>query len=384
MSSQLSPTLTLACDLIRQQSVTPEDAQCQQIMCERLKAIGFEITELNFGEGDEHVKNFWAVRGNEGPTLAFAGHTDVVPTGPQEQWSSPPFEPTFKDGILYGRGTADMKGSLAAMVVACEEFVAEHPNHSGKIAFLITSDEEGPAVYGTVKVVEWLKENNIPLEYCIVGEPSSKNNLGDMIKNGRRGSLNGKLTINGVQGHIAYPHLANNPIHLAMPAFAELCELEWDQGNEFFPPTSFQISNVNSGTGATNVIPGQLHCLFNFRFSTEVTAEELRTKVEATLAKHNLDFSIDWNLSGEPFLTPKGDLLTAVVKGIETHTEYTPEISTTGGTSDGRFIATLGTQVVECGPCNASIHQIDEHVDANSLNILKDIYKESLINLFIK
>ncbi|MEM8593360.1 MAG: succinyl-diaminopimelate desuccinylase [Pseudomonadota bacterium] len=379
-ASTLSPTVQLASDLIAQASVTPNDADCQRIMCERLSVLGFSITELNFGEGAERVKNFWATHGDasEGPILAFAGHTDVVPTGPLDQWSTDPFEPTIKDGMLYGRGAADMKGSLASMVVACEEFLTEHPDHTGQIAFLITSDEEGPATDGTVKVVEWLRDNQIDLTWCIVGEPSSKTVFGDMIKNGRRGSLNANLTINGQQGHIAYPHLANNPIHLALPALTELSQMEWDQGNEFFQPTSLQFSNVNSGTGATNVIPGTLNTLLNFRFSTEVTADELKTSVEAILKQHQLDYEIIWNLSGEPFLTGHGDLLNAVRGSIKTVTGRDTEISTSGGTSDGRFIAQLGTQIVECGPLNATIHQINECVSTDDLDSLTDVYKLTL------
>lgn len=374
----LSPTQQLTFDLIQRRSVTPEDAGCQALMIDRLKALGFEIHNLRF----EDVDNFWAIRGDNGPTLCFAGHTDVVPTGPEEYWQHPPFEPTIVDGKLYGRGAADMKGSLAAMIIAVERFVNEHPNHTGKIAFLITSDEEGPAINGTVKVVQWLQENNIPLEYCLVGEPSSTNHVGDVIKNGRRGSLGAKLTVKGIQGHVAYPHLAENPIHTAAPALAELSAEKWDDGNDFFPATSFQISNINGGTGATNVIPGEVDVIFNFRFSTELTEQDLRQRTEAILNKHNLTYDLEWNLSGQPFLTAEGELVEAAVNAIQSVTGKATELSTAGGTSDGRFIAPMGTQVVELGPVNATIHKVDEHVKAEDLNTLTDIYTDILKNLF--
>ncbi len=376
--SDLSPTLQLTFDLIQRRSVTPEDEGCQPLMIERLKAIGFEVHNLRFGE----VDNFWATRGSEGPTLCFAGHTDVVPTGPEDNWQQPPFEPAIIDGKLYGRGAADMKGSLAAMVVAVERLVESNPNHTGKIAFLITSDEEGPAVNGTVKVVEWLKDNKIPLEYCLVGEPSSTNHVGDVIKNGRRGSLGAKLIAKGIQGHVAYPHLAENPIHTVAPALAELSAEKWDDGNDFFPATSFQISNINGGTGATNVIPGEVEIIFNFRFSTELTEQDLRQRTEAILNKHGLKYDLEWNLSGQPFLTSEGELVEAAVNAIQTITGKATELSTAGGTSDGRFIAPMGTQVVELGPVNATIHKIDEHVDAEDLNTLTDIYESVLTHLF--
>lgn len=376
----LSPTLTLAHDLIARPSVTPKDAGCQDIMIQRLTAIGFHVERLRFGE----VDNFWAVRGEDGPLYVFAGHTDVVPTGPEENWQFPPFEPCVVDDMLYGRGAADMKGSLASMVVACEEFVAKHPNHAGRIGFLITSDEEGPAVNGTVKVVEWLEENNIKIDGCIVGEPSSTNQTGDVIKNGRRGSLGAILTVRGVQGHVAYPHLADNPIHRAAPALAELSNELWDDGNDFFPATSFQISNINGGTGATNVIPGTVEVIFNFRFSTELTEELLRQRAEAILNKHGLDYDIEWNLSGQPFLTAEGSLVDALVSSIKTVCNIDTELSTAGGTSDGRFIAPTGAQVCELGPVNATIHKIDECVYAEDLNTLTRIYEQALVNLLVE
>ena len=378
MSSE-SPTLTLTKQLIARTSVTPDDAGCQQLMIERLQNLGFTVTNLRF----EDVDNFWAIRGDQGPILCFAGHTDVVPTGPQENWRSPPFEPTAIDGQLYGRGAADMKGSLAAMVVAVEQFVAEYPNHSGRIAFLITSDEEGVAKNGTVKVVEWLQQQQIIPDYCLVGEPSSSSACGDIIKNGRRGSLGCALRIKGRQGHVAYPHLASNPIHVAAPALTELTEEVWDQGNEFFPATSFQISNINGGTGATNVIPGELNLLFNFRFSTQVTDQQLRERTAAILDKHGLDYELDWSLSGQPFLTPDGELVDAAVASIKQTTGLDTQLSTAGGTSDGRFIAPMGTQVVELGPVNATIHQVDENVSIKDLDILTEIYQRLLQNLFV-
>ncbi len=369
-----SPTIELAQSLIRQASVTPDDAGCQQIMIERLKAIGFEITPLRFGD----VDNFWATRGNSGDILCFAGHTDVVPEGDPEQWKHKPYEATLDNGILHGRGAADMKGSLAAMVVAVEEFVKNNPDHYQQIAFLITSDEEGIAVDGTVKVVEYLEKNNIKIKWCIVGEPSSTNTTGDIIKNGRRGSLGLTLTINGVQGHVAYPHLARNPIHEASPALAELATIEWDKGNDFFPPTTFQISNMNSGTGATNVIPGSVDIIANFRFSTELTVENIQQRFITILDKHNLDYEIRWQVNGLPFLTQPGNLTEAVSDAIKEVTDIKTELSTAGGTSDARFIAPTGTQVIELGPVNATIHQVDEQVNAEELNLLKDIYLKTL------
>ena len=373
-----SPTLELTKQLISRQSVTPDDDGCQQLMTDRLAKAGFNIQPLPF----EDVDNFWAIRGESGPILCFAGHTDVVPSGPESSWQSPPFEPTVKDGVLTGRGAADMKGSLAAMVVAVENYVASNPNHPGRIAFLITSDEEGIAANGTVKVVEWLKQQNIIPEYCLVGEPSSSEKCGDTIKNGRRGSLGCKLRVIGKQGHVAYPHLADNPIHNVAPALAELASTEWDRGNDFFPATSFQISNINGGTGATNVIPGELDIVFNFRFSTEVTEQQLRETTEAILNKHQLNYAIDWHLSGQPFLTAEGELVDAAVTAVKQVTGLDTLLSTAGGTSDGRFIAPMGTQVVELGPVNATIHQINECVAVADLDQLTAIYESLLENLF--
>ncbi|MEJ6744116.1 MAG: succinyl-diaminopimelate desuccinylase [Porticoccaceae bacterium] len=374
-----SPTLALTKALISRASVTPQDKGCQELMIERLNAIGFDVEHLRFGD----VDNFWAVRGDSGPILCFAGHTDVVPTGPESQWSYPPFNPTAIDGQLYGRGAADMKGSLAAMVVAVEQFVADHPNHDGRIAFLITSDEEGIAANGTVKVVNWLQEQNIIPEFCLVGEPSSTARCGDVIKNGRRGSLGCTMTVKGKQGHVAYPQFARNPIHSTMSAIAALTTEVWDHGNQFFPATSFQVSNINSGTGATNVIPGELTAVFNFRFSTEVTDQILRQRTEAILDAHGLDYTLDWKLSGQAFLTQEGRLVDAAVASILDVTGLETELSTAGGTSDGRFIAPMGTQVVELGPVNASIHQVDENVNIADLDILTNIYQTLLAKLFI-
>ena len=380
--SSLSPTVDLACELIRRQSVTPEDAGCQQLMIERLEALGFCVVKLPFcsQEGGD-VENFWAVRGESSPTLCFAGHTDVVPSGPKEEWQTPPFEPTNIDGMIYGRGAADMKGSLAAMITAVENFIANHPDHNGQIAFLITSDEEGIALNGTVKVVEWLQQQNSIPEWCIVGEPSSTERVGDVIKNGRRGSLGCELTVKGVQGHVAYPQLADNPIHRAAPALAALAAEVWDNGNDFFPATSFQVSNINGGTGATNVIPGELNLIFNFRFSTEVTEQELRERTEAILDQHGLGYDINWKLSGQPFLTAAGPLVEAAAASIEEITGTATELSTAGGTSDGRFIAPHGTQVVELGPVNATIHKVDECVRAEDLDTLSEIYQRIMENL---
>ncbi len=378
-----SPTLQLAMDLIRCRSVTPEDDGCQNMMIKRLEAIGFHTERLRFGE----VDNFWAIRkgvdGDSGKILAFAGHTDVVPTGPEANWSNAPFAPNIIDGMLHGRGAADMKGSLACMVVACENFVAKHPHHKNQIAFLITSDEEGPSVNGTVKVVEWLEAHRTKMAWCIVGEPSSTTSVGDVIKNGRRGSLGALLKINGVQGHVAYPHLADNPIHAFAPALAELTAEHWDNGNEFFPATRFQVSNINAGTGATNVIPGELSVVFNFRFSTELTEQILRERTEAILNKHKVNYDLQWILSGQPFLTPRGDLVNAVVAAIKSETGLDAELSTAGGTSDGRFIAPTGAQVIELGPINATIHKVNECISAEDLNKLTRIYEKALENLLL-
>jgi len=375
----VDPTLELCCDLIRRASVTPQDGGCQDLMMARLENLGFDCTPLPFGE----VSNFWAERGASGPILVFAGHTDVVPSGPVEAWDSPPFEPTLRDGVLYGRGAADMKGSLAAMVVACEAFIGAHPDHPGRIGFLITSDEEGPAVDGTVRVLEYLRDKGRAIDWCLVGEPSSSDKLGDVIKNGRRGSLNAVLTVRGVQGHIAYPQLADNPIHRALPALAALTAEVWDEGNSFFPPTSLQISNIAGGTGATNVIPGELEVVFNFRFSTEVSDAELRERTEALLRLHGLDYTIEWSLSGQPFLTPGGDLVDATVESIRRATGLETELSTAGGTSDGRFIAPTGAQVVELGPVNRTIHKLNEAVVAADLPRLAAIYRGILERLLL-
>lgn len=377
--ADLSPTLQLACELIRRPSVTPLDADCQKLMMQRLGAAGFALEPMRI----EEVDNFWAHHGRQdGPVLCFAGHTDVVPTGPVTAWQLDPFDAVIDEqGMLCGRGAADMKGSLAAMLVAAERFVGDYPNHRGAVTFLITSDEEGPAHHGTKAVIERLKARNERLDWCIVGEPSSTTLVGDVVKNGRRGSLGATLTVRGKQGHVAYPHLASNPIHLAAPALAELAAEYWDHGNDFFPPTSFQVSNLNSGTGATNVIPGDLTAIFNFRFSTESTVEGLQQRVAAILDKHGLDWHIDWALSGLPFLTEPGALLDAVAASIKTVTGRDTQPSTSGGTSDGRFIATMGTQVVELGPVNATIHQVDERVLASDLDVLTDIYYHTLIKL---
>ena len=374
-----SPTLELAIELLKQPSVTPEDADCQQIICRRLQPLGFDCETLPFGE----VTNLWARRGDSGPVFAFAGHTDVVPTGPLEDWDSPPFEPQIRDGMLYARGAADMKSSIACFIVACEEFLAEHPDHRGSIAFLITSDEEGPARNGTVKVVETLQARGEKIDWCLVGEPSSTEVLGDVVKNGRRGSLGARLIIEGVQGHVAYPHLADNPVHRATPFLAELVAVEWDAGNEFFPPTTLQISNIHAGTGATNVIPGELVIDFNLRFSTVQTPEGLQQQIEAMLKKHGLAYRIDWNLSGLPFLTETGPLLEAARRAIRDVQGIETEMSTAGGTSDGRFIAPTGTQVLELGPVNESIHKINEHVRVADLEALTRIYRKMLENLLL-
>ena len=375
----MNNTLDLAKSLISQASITPDDKGCQSIMIERLKKIGFEVHSLKFAD----VDNFWATRGSSGPIFAFAGHTDVVPAGNEDEWNTVPFEPTIKDGYLYGRGAADMKGGLAAMVTATESFVKDNPNHKGTIAFLITSDEEGVAINGTVKVMDYLKENNRKIDYCLLGEPSSTSVTGDVIKNGRRGSLNGVININGQQGHVAYPHLAKNPIHLFSQALSDLCAQEWDSGNEYFPATSFQVSNIHSGDGVTNVIPGKAKIMFNFRYSTETTKEELMAKVHEILDNHKIDYTIDWSHSGYPFLTPVGDLVSACVTAVEETKDITPELSTSGGTSDGRFIAQEGTQIVELGPVNATIHQVNESILVEDLEDLSHIYSKVLSKILV-
>jgi succinyl-diaminopimelate desuccinylase len=375
----MNKTLELAKSLISRPSVTPNDKGCQAIMIDRLEKIGFKIHPLKFGD----VDNFWATHGDTGPIFSFAGHTDVVPAGDDDAWKTPPFEPTVKDGLLFGRGAADMKGGLASMLVATENFIEKNPNHKGTVAFLITSDEEGVAVNGTVKVMDYLKNNNQKIDYCLLGEPSSTSMLGDVIKNGRRGSLNAILTVKGKQGHIAYPHLAENPIHLVTSALNDLCQQQWDNGNEYFPATSFQISNIHSGSRVTNVIPGEVEIMFNFRYSTETTKEELQKKVNDILDSHKLNYSIDWSHSGYPFLTPQGELVSACVDAIEKIKSIRPELSTSGGTSDGRFIAQEGTQVVELGPINATIHQVNESVLVQDLEDLSKIYSQILTNLLV-
>jgi succinyl-diaminopimelate desuccinylase len=372
----MTSTIELAKELISRRSLTPDDAGCQEILIAKLEKLGFKIEKMRFG----FVDNFWARRGTAKPLVVFAGHTDVVPTGPVEQWLSEPFTPTIRDGMLYGRGSADMKTSIAAFIVALEEFLAVNPDHNGSIGLLITSDEEGVAVDGTVKVVEALKARGELLDYCIVGEPTSNKLVGDMIKNGRRGSLSGKLIVKGVQGHIAYPHLVKNPIHKASPAIAELAATVWDEGNEYFPPTSFQVSNIHGGTGATNVVPGHVEILFNFRYCTASTEQGLKERVLAILDKHGLEYDIEWE-SGKPYLTPKGNLVAAISAAIEESFGVTPELSTTGGTSDGRFIADICPQVIEFGPLNATIHKLNECVGVADIEPLKDTYRRTLEKL---
>ncbi len=375
-----SPVLALAKDLISRQSVTPEDAGCQDLMIERLKALGFEIEVMVF----EDTTNFWARRGSEVPLFAFAGHTDVVPAGKLEHWNTHPFEPTIIDGYLHGRGAADMKGSLAAMVVAVERFIEENPDHKGSIGFLITSDEEGPFINGTVRVVETLMERGENIDMCIVGEPSSTDVVGDVVKNGRRGSITGDLTVKGTQGHVAYPHLASNPVHESLLAIHELATTEWDKGNDYFPPTSFQIPNVSAGTGASNVIPGEFHVQFNLRFSTELNNDAIVQRVTETLDKHELDYDLKWTFNGDPFLTDTGALLDAVVAAVAEVNDTKPALLTTGGTSDGRFIARMGGQVVELGPVNATIHKVNECVKVDDLEKLTDMYENTLKHLLAK
>jgi len=371
--------LDLVKDLIARPSVTPADFDCQQMLAQRLEKIGFRCETIVCNG----VTNLWARRGTASPLVVFAGHTDVVPPGPREKWESDPFVPVERDGFLYGRGAADMKSSIAAFVVAAEEFVAAHPKHAGSIALLLTSDEEGPSVDGTVRVCERLQERGEALDYCIVGEPTSTDRVGDVCKNGRRGSLSGRLTVKGVQGHVAYPHLARNAVHDVAPALAELVKIEWDQGNAYFPPTTFQISNMSAGTGATNIVPGEAILLFNFRFSTASTPESLKARVTAVLDKHGVDHHIDWQLGGEPFLTPKGTLSTALTEAIRAETGLETELSTTGGTSDGRFLAKICPQVIEFGPCNATIHKVNERIEVDSLVPLKNIYRRTVENLLL-
>ena len=369
--------LELAKELIGRKSVTPQDGGCQAVISERLARTGFKCEPMRFGD----VSNLWARRGSERPVVCFAGHTDVVPTGPLSEWHSDPFVPTIRDGKLYGRGAADMKSSIAAFVVAAEAFVKERPGHSGSIALLITSDEEGPSVDGTVRVVEKLKARNELIDYCIVGEPTSVDWLGDMLKNGRRGSLSGKLTVRGVQGHVAYPHLAKNPVHLLAPALAELARTEWDKGNESFPPTTWQVSNIHAGTGAGNVIPGSVVVDFNFRFSTESTDAGLRQRVESVLKKQGLEYQIDWTLGAKPFLSKNGRLARTVQEASKRHTGRSAELSTTGGTSDARFIIDICPEVIELGPVNASIHKLNEHIELSQLEVLPRIYLDTLRTL---
>lgn len=373
----MSATLQLTKDLIARRSLTPKDEDCLAVIGARLKPLGFTLEMMRCGE----VDNLWARRGSSGPVICFAGHTDVVPTGPLDKWHSDPFIPTVRDGMLYGRGAADMKGSLAAFVTSIEKFVAEYPGHDGSIALLLTSDEEGIAVDGTVRVVEALQARGEKMDYCIVGEPTSVSKTGDTIKNGRRGSLSGTLIVKGVQGHIAYPHLVKNPIHLAAPAIAELAATTWDHGNEYFPPTSWQISNIHGGTGATNVVPGTVEIEFNFRFSTASTVDGLKERVHAILDKHGLSYDLAWSLSGKPYLTPRGDLVEAVARAIKQVAGIDTELSTSGGTSDGRFIADICPQVIELGPLNATIHKLNECVAVADLDILSEIYRLTLVNL---
>jgi succinyl-diaminopimelate desuccinylase len=375
----MTATLDLAKQLISIPSVTPDDLGCQKIIAERLSDIGFEIENLRYGE----VDNLWARYGSTSPLFVFAGHTDVVPTGPVKKWRSDPFVPTIVDDVMTGRGTADMKSSIAAMVCACENFLADKKEIAGSIAFLITSDEEGPATDGTVKVVEHLQNSNEKIDWCLVGEPSSTNRIGDVIKNGRRGSIGGELVVHGVQGHIAYPHLAKNPIHLFADAMQALCNEVWDNGNEHFPPTSFQISNINGGTGASNVIPGDLKVQFNLRFSTEITDQQIRQRIESILDEHQLEYTLNWTLSGQPFLTPGGKLVDAAKQAIRSVCAIDSELSTSGGTSDGRFIAPTGAQVVELGPVNDSIHKIDENINITELEQLTEIYTDILQRLLV-
>ncbi|MES2605845.1 MAG: succinyl-diaminopimelate desuccinylase [Pseudomonadota bacterium] len=375
----MTDTLQLCQALMQKPSLSPDDRGCQALLCRELEQLGFVIEAMPFGT----VSNFWARRGHSGPVLCFAGHTDVVPAGDNKDWHSDPFTPTVRDGKLYGRGAADMKGSLAAMITACRAFVTAHPAHTGSIAFLITSDEESVAIDGTRRVIETLEARGEKIRWCVVGEPSSTTLTGDVIRNGRRGSLNGLLRVNGQLGHVAYPHLARNPIHAFLPALTDLAAIEWDRGNEYFPPTSFQISNINAGTGANNVIPGSMDVLFNFRFSSEVTAQQLQERTEAVFNKHYQDYRLDWQLSGNPFLTPEGALVAAVRASVQEVMGITPQLSTGGGTSDGRFIAPTGAEVVEIGPVNATIHKVNEHIELVELDRLVAIYQGVLAKLLL-
>ena len=376
----MTTTLELTSDLIKRASVTPEDAGCQQLIAERLEPLGFKATHLRF----EDVDNLWITHGEGAPLFCFAGHTDVVPTGPIEQWNSDPFEPVIRDNHLYGRGAADMKSGIAAMVLAAEAFVQQNPNHVGTVALLITSDEEGPSINGTIKVIDYLEENNIKIDWCVLGEPSSDQKLGDIIRTGRRGSLNGVLTIKGIQGHVAYPDIAENPVHSASPFLEEITSIEWDQGNAHFPPTTFQVSNVHAGTGAENVIPGEIEIVFNFRFSTEQTQETLTTRVIEILDKHQFKYDLKWKLSGQPFITESGKLVEAAKTAIKSVCHIDTLCSTGGGTSDGRFIAPTGAEVIELGPVNATIHKIDECVKVDDLDNLFKVYQNILNQLLLE
>lgn len=378
MSSNLS-VIDIANSLVSLKSITPDDAGCQKIISDILIDIGFKCTTIS----KNGVTNLWARRGYNSPLFVFAGHTDVVPAGKIEEWISDPFVPTERDGYIYGRGTSDMKGSIAAFLVAVKEFVEEHPKHNGSIALLITSDEEGDAIYGSSLVCDYLRKNDVSIDFCIVGEPTSEKKLGDMCKNGRRGSLSGNLVVNGIQGHVAYPQLALNPIHSFSPALSDIMNYNWDQGNKYFPPTTFQISNIHSGNGATNVIPGDLQVKFNFRFSTENTPENLKRVIHSILDKYKLKYKIDWVLNGEPFITQNGLLIDAITESIFEETNIKTRLSTSGGTSDGRFITKISKQIIEFGPCNDTIHKVNERIDISSLNILKNIYKSTLEKLLL-
>jgi len=375
----MSETLELTKALLKKASLTPDDAGCMDLMADYLQQRGFVIEWMNFGD----TKNMWARRGTTTPIFAFAGHTDVVPTGPLEEWGTPPFEPTIKDGLIYGRGAADMKGSLAAMLTACDGFIVEHANHAGSIAFLITSDEEGPATNGTVKVMEALDTRGDKIDYCIVGEPSSHKTFGDMVRVGRRGSINGYLTLNGKQGHVAYPELVENPIHALAPILSKITAEQWDEGNEYFPPTSFQISNINAGTGVTNVVPGSLELIFNLRFSSELTPETIKSRITHIVDQQSDNYELVWNLSGLPFITERGELTGAIEKAITDVTGLQTELSTGGGTSDGRFIAPYGVQVIELGPINETIHKINECVSVDDLDALSITYQKVLENILL-